>query len=499
MTALTFADWRRRAADTRIESRAFIDGAFTTASDGATFTRICPIDGKPLAEIASCGESDVDLAVAVARAAFEDRRWLGKDPKERKAVLLRLAALMREHLEELALLETLDVGKPIADSLSVDVPLAADCFQYYAEAADKLFDEVAPTGPNDLALVRREPLGVIGAIIPWNYPLIITAWKLAPALVLGNSVVLKPAEQSSLSALRLAALAREAGLPDGVLNVVTGPGEVTGRALALHRDVDMIAFTGSTAVGKLMLRYAADSNMKRVALECGGKSPLIVMDDCPDMDAAAEAVAWGVFYNQGETCHACTRLLVHRSIKDAFIEKIAAFTRSSMPLGHPLDPDTRIGALIEDTHMRRVLGHIEAGRAEGARIVMGGDAASVVEGGFYVEPTIFADATNAMHIAQEEIFGPVLTVIPFDTEAEALSIANDTIYGLAASVWTSDMNRAHRMTSRLKAGSVWVNSYDANSLATPFGGFKQSGFGRDRSLHALDKYADHKTIWTRYR
>ncbi len=490
--------WMARAAALAIEGRAFIGGAYVPALDGATFARVSPIDGKVFAHVADCGEADVDRAVRAARAAFESGVWRDVGPQRKKAVLLRFAELIRDNVEELALLETLDVGKVIANSLTVDAPFCANSIQYYAELADKLFDEVAPLGTLEVAVVLKEPLGVIGAIVPWNYPLIIGAWKIGPALVAGNSVILKPAEQSPLASLMLGRLAKEAGLPDGVINIVPGFGEKAGKPLALHPDVDMIAFTGSTEVGKLMMIYAGRSNMKRVALECGGKSPHVVMPDA-DLDAAAEAIAWGIYYNQGETCHAGSRVLAHSSIRAALVEKIAAVQRTQIPLGHPLDPSAQLGAMIDERQMNRVLGYIELGVKEGARVAHGGRRALAETGGFYVEPTILDGATNSMRIAQEEIFGPVVVVVPFETEAEAVRLANDTIFGLAAAVWTRDMNAAHRLSRAIRAGTVWVNTYDRSSLATPFGGFKQSGFGRDRSPHAIDKYIDFKTIWTRYR
>lgn len=492
----TRAYWEDMLAKIAPETRHFINGAPVASISGETFTRIRPMDGQPGVEIARGRAADVDAAVRAARVAFESGVWRHKEPLERKRIMLKWAELIRAHGEELAMLETMDVGKPVMASLTVDVRLCADGIQFYAEMIDKMYDEVAPTGPKARALVRKVPLGVIGAVTPWNYPLIIEAWKLGPAIAAGNSVVLKPAEQSSLSAIRLAGLAREAGLPDGVLNVVTGFGEETGKPLALHPDVDMIAFTGSTEVGKLIMSYAAQSNLKRVALELGGKSPIVVFADS-DLDAAASAAAWGCFYNSGETCHASTRLIVERSVQEALIEKIRAVT-GTIALAHPLEPSAAIGALIEEAHMQKVLGMIAEGEAEGARRAFGAERVLTETGGFYVSPGVFVDATNDMRIARQEIFGPVLVAIPFDSEEEALRLANDTIYGLAGAVFTRDMDRAHRMSEAIHAGTVWINTYDMSNFSTPFGGFKQSGFGRDRSVHAVDKYCDYKTIWQQF-
>ncbi|SOC43516.1 gamma-glutamyl-gamma-aminobutyraldehyde dehydrogenase [Rhizobium subbaraonis] len=489
--------WEKLLAGLRLEGRHFIDGDYRMSLSGETFTRIRPMDGRPGGVLSRGNAADIDAAVAAARAAFASGVWRHKDPGEKKKIMLRWAELIRTHGEELAMLETIDVGKPVMASLNVDVRLCADGIQYYAEMIDKMYDEIAPTGPKARALVRKVPLGVVGAITPWNYPMIIDAWKLGPAIAAGNSVVLKPAEQSSLSALRLAGLAVEAGLPAGVLNVVTGYGEETGKPLALHMDVDMIAFTGSTEVGRLIMGYAAQSNVKRVALELGGKSPLVVFEDA-DLDAAASAVAWGCFYNSGETCHASTRLIVQRSVQDRLIGKIREVSDREIALKHPLDPSAQIGALIEEAHMEKVLGMVAAGEREGARRAFGAERVLSETGGYYVSPGVFVDVSNDMSLARQEIFGPVLAAIAFDTEEEALAIANDTIFGLAGAVFTKDMDRAHRFSESLHAGTVWINTYDMSNFATPFGGFKQSGFGRDRSVHAIDKYCDYKTIWQQF-
>ena len=491
------SDWERLAAPLRPEGRAVINGTLVGAGSGLTFDKRTPIDGRVIAQVARCDAADIDAAVKAARAAFEDGRWRRTNPQERKCVLLRFAELMRQDLEHLALLETLDVGKPIQNSLEVDVPKAIECISYYGEFADKLYDEIAPTGPNDLALIRREPLGVIAAIVPWNYPLIVTSWKIGPALLAGNSVVLKPAEQSPLTAIRLGELALSAGLPPGVLNVVPGFGEQAGKPLALHPDVDMVTFTGSTEVGKLMLRYAGESNLKRVSLECGGKSPQVVLADA-DIDAAAEAIAWGIYYNAGETCNAGSRVIVHENVRERLLDAVGRVA-TGIRLGNPLDPATQMGALIDEGHMRRVLGYIDTGVAEGAQLVLGGKRVLAESGGYYVEATMLDKVRPETRVSREEIFGPVLAVTPCGSEADAIVMANNSIYGLAAAVWTTDINAAHRVASALRAGTVWVNSFDRSTIATPFGGFKQSGFGRDRSPHAIDKYTDLKTIWTAYK
>ncbi|WP_028311864.1 aldehyde dehydrogenase [Derxia gummosa] len=478
------------------DGRAFIDGKRVEAASGARFDCISPVDGSVIASVARCDAKDVDLAVAAARRAFDDRRWAGLAPAKRKQTLVRFADLMVRERDALALTETLDMGKPLKHSRSADVMGAQNCIRWYGEAIDKIYGEIAPTGDDALALVTREPVGVVAAVVPWNYPMLMTAWKIAPALAAGNSVILKPSEKSPLSALRMAELALEAGIPAGVFNVLPGYGQEAGEALALHMDIDCIGFTGSTRVGKRIVECSGRSNLKRAWTELGGKSPNIVCADVADLDAAVEASIGSIFYNQGESCNAPSRLLVEASIRDAFIEKALALVPRYEP-ADPLDMGTVMGALVDEGQLRTVMGYIEAGKAEGAALIAGGEQARIETGGYYVRPTIFAGVRNDMRIAREEIFGPVLSVIAFDDIADAVAQANDTSYGLHAAIWTRDISKAHRVARALRAGTVHVNSYDEDDITVPFGGFKQSGNGRDKSLHAFEKYMEVKTTWVR--
>ncbi|MFI7131494.1 aldehyde dehydrogenase [Nonomuraea sp. NPDC050153] len=484
-------DWAARATRVALPTGHHLDGADEPGS-GATFTVVSPRDGRALSEVADAGQSEVDRAVAAARRAFDRGPWPRLAPAERGRALLRLADLIEERRADLALTISLEMGKPIKDAYDIELRAAISTFRWYGQLADKLTDESPHTAPDALALVTREPAGVVGAVVPWNFPLTIASWKVAPALAAGCSVVLKPSERSPLSALALGRLATEAGLPPGVLNVVTGDGPAAGRALGLHPGVDVLAFTGSTAVGRHFLRYSADSNLKRVWLELGGKSPNIILPDAPDLDRAAATAAWGIFFNQGEMCTAPSRLLVHSSVAERVTEAIVARARE-LRVGDPLDPMTEMGPLAGEPHLARVLDHVGSGLAEGARLLTGGSRPALP--GSYLEPTVFDQVAPGMRLAREEIFGPVLSVLTFDDLDEAVELANATEYGLAAGLWTADLSTAHKVSRALRAGTVWVNCYEEGDLTVPFGGMKQSGNGRDKSAHALEKYTELKTTW----
>ncbi|MFE2988898.1 aldehyde dehydrogenase [Streptomyces sp. NPDC059262] len=493
MLELTHAEWLSRAKGLDLSGFHHIDGA-DEPGGGATYAAVSPRDGQVLAQVADGGVAEVDAAVAAARRAFDAGPWPRLAPADRGRALLRLADLLEERRDRLALTVSLEMGKPITDAYDIELRAAVNTFRFYGQLADKLTDESPHTAPDALALVTREPTGVVGAVVPWNFPLTIASWKVAPALAAGCTVVLKPSENSPLSALQLGRLATEAGLPPGVLNVVTGDGPTAGRAIGLHPDVDVLAFTGSTAVGRHFLHYAADSNLKRVWLELGGKSPNIILPDAPDLEKAAATAAWGIFFNQGEMCTAPSRLLVHTSVAERVTEAIVR-RAGELCVGDPLDPATEMGALVGEAHLGRVLDHIDTGTSEGARLRTGGTRTLADTGGSFLRPTVFDEVSPGMRLAREEIFGPVLSVLTFDDLDEAVALANATEYGLAAGLWTSDLSTAHQVSRALKAGTVWVNCYEEGDLTVPFGGMKQSGNGRDKSAHALEKYTELKTTW----
>ncbi|MFG2947183.1 aldehyde dehydrogenase [Streptomyces adustus] len=493
MPDITHEEWLRRAESWKVSGAHHIDGADEPGS-GATFTVVSPRDGRVLAEVADGGTAEVDAAVAAARRAFDTGPWPRLAPAERGRVLLRIADLLEERREELALTVSLEMGKPVTEAYAIELRAVIGTFRWYGQLADKLTDESPHTPQDALALVTREATGVVGAVVPWNFPLTLAGWKVAPALAAGCTVVLKPSENTPLSALLLGRIATEAGLPPGALNVVAGDGPVAGRALGLHPDVDVLAFTGSTAVGRHFLHYAADSNLKRVWLELGGKSPNIILPDAPDLAKAAATAAWGIFFNQGEMCTAPSRLLVHSSVAEQVTDAIVA-RADALRVGDPLDPATEMGALVSAGHLGRVLDHVGTGLAEGARLRAGGERTLTGTGGSYLRPTVFDRVAPGMRLSREEIFGPVLSVLTFDDLDEAVALANATEYGLAAGLWTSDLSTAHRVSRALKAGTVWVNCYEEGDLSVPFGGMKQSGNGRDKSVHALEKYTELKTTW----
>ncbi|SEF85231.1 aldehyde dehydrogenase [Marinobacterium lutimaris] len=488
---LKYEEYKAIASDLKLPSLSFVDGEFRPSVSGETFQSINPATGQVLANIASCNADDVDFAVAKAREAFDDGRWSKMHPGERKAVLLQLCKLVEENQHELAVMESLDSGKPIHDCETIDIPEFIHTLSWHAELIDKIYDQTAPVGSGAISMVVREPIGVVGAVLPWNFPLLMLAWKIAPALAAGCSMVIKPAAQTTLTALRIAELAVEAGLPKGVLNIVTGSGAGVGEPLGLHMDVDMVTFTGSTVTGRRFLRYSADSNIKKIVLELGGKNPCVVLDDAEDLDSVAEQVCAAAFWNMGENCSAGSRLIVQSGVKDELMERIKVHAKA-WTLGDPLDPSNLLGAMIDKGHFEKVASYLEVGKEEGYELVLGGETID----GTYIQPTIFDGVSNTDRMAREEIFGPVLSVITVSSYEEAIAVANDTEYGLAASVFTANGKKALRAAQAIKAGTVTVNCFGEGDITTPFGGYKQSGFGgRDNSVHAHDQYTELKTIW----
>ncbi|WBG62110.1 aldehyde dehydrogenase [Pseudomonas citronellolis] len=488
---LSKAQYAAIAAELRFPTQAFIDGSFRDAASGRTFASSNPATGERLADIAACDAEDVNLAVASARLAFEDGRWSKRSPGERKAVMQRFAQLLEDHAHELAVMESLDSGKPVRECQNIDVPETIHTLRWHAELIDKIYDSTAPVGSGAVTMVVREPIGVVGLVLPWNFPLLMLAWKIGPSLAAGCSIVVKPARETTLTALRVAELAHQAGIPAGVFNVVPGGGREAGEPIGRHPDVAMVSFTGSTETGRLFLKYAAESNLKRVVLECGGKNPAVVMNDVEDLDQVAQHVVNGAFWNMGENCSASSRLIVHADIKDALLERIGVHMRD-WKMGDPLDPDNRLGALVSKAHFEKVRSYIEQARSERLDFVYGGQT----QGDIFVEPTVVDDVEPQSRLFREEIFGPVLSVTPFTDIDGAIDLANDTVYGLAASAYTGSLRNALRLAREIRAGIVTVNCFGEGDASTPFGGYKESGFGgRDKSIWAHDQYTELKTIW----
>ena len=488
----TSINWQQRALDLKPQSQLFIDGKYDDAASGKVFENFSPSDGHLICNVASGDTEDINRAVASAKKAYDSGIWRDMNPRDKKAIMLRWAQLLGEHHEELALLEAIDTGRPIGDALSVDAPNSTRVIQWYAETIDKTYDEIAPAPRNALAMITREPLGVIGAVVPWNYPMMITSWKLGPAIAMGNSIVVKPAENSSLSALKMAELAVAAGLPAGVFNVVPGLGAEAGQALARHMDVAKIAFTGSGPTGRKMMQYAAESNMKQVSLELGGKSPQVVLNDCTDLETAASTIGWAIYYNAGQTCNAGSRIIVESGVKEELFAHLHKFLESFV-VGNQFDTNTQMAGLVSQVQRDRVNTYLDLIGQDGEKTIFGGEKTSGSD--LLIKPTLIDNVKPGSRLAQEEIFGPVLVAIDAKDEAEALQLANGTEYGLAASVWTSNVAKAHKFARKLRAGTVWVNTFDMLDVITPFGGFGASGSGRDKSLHALDAYSALKTTW----
>jgi len=484
---LTREEYGAIAADMIYPAAPFIDGKFR-AGGGKKFPTVNPATNKPVAQISGSNGKDVNLAVKKAREAFDQGRWSKMHPSDRKDVLIRLCKLITRNRRELAVMESVDSGKPISDCEQIDIPETIHCIKWHAEAIDKIYDQVAPQSDDHIAMIVREPVGVVAAVLPWNFPLLMMAWKIGPALAAGNSVIVKPAEQTSMTALRLAELASEAGLPRGVLQVLPGFGPEVGEPLGRHMDVDMVSFTGSTETGRLFLKYAAESNLKKVVLECGGKNPAIVLEDAEDLDLVAGHIVNAAFWNMGENCSANSRLIVHEEIKDALMERILLRTKY-WRTGDPLDPVNQLGALVDKEHCKKVSKYLKGGK--GVKTIVGGKA-----DGNFVQPTIHDNVKSGDKLARDEIFGPVLSVTTVSSFDEAIAEANNTEYGLAASVFTANTKRAIRAAREIKAGTVSVNCYGEGDISTPFGGYKQSGFGgRDNGIHAHDQYTELKTIW----
>ncbi|MTV38345.1 aldehyde dehydrogenase [Duganella radicis] len=488
---LTGAEYAALAETITLPTQAFVDGAFRPALSGETFETTNPATGKLLARIAACNAEDVDVAVANAKAAYEDGRWSRLSPNQRKHTLLRFADLLEQHAHELVVMESLDSGKPIRECQNTDIPEAIHTIRWHAELIDKIYEHTAPVGGNALALVVREAIGVVGLVLPWNFPLLMLAWKIGPSLAAGCSIVVKPAKETTLTALRVAELAHQAGVPAGVFNVLPGGGREVGEPLGRHRDVSMVSFTGSTTTGRLFLHYAAESNLKRVVLECGGKNPAVVLNDVKDLDSVAQHIVNGAFWNMGENCSASSRLIVHADIKCQLLERMDVHMRE-WKMGNPLDPDNRLGAMVSKAHFEKVRSYLEQADKEKLTVVYGGET----EKGIYVQPTVVDGVGPDSLLFQEEIFGPVLSVTTFNTLEEAITLANDSVYGLAASVYTDDLRNAIKLSREIRAGVVTVNCFGEGDITTPFGGYKESGFGgRDKSVWAHDQYTEIKTIW----
>ncbi|MFK0088555.1 aldehyde dehydrogenase [Pseudomonas sp. NPDC090755] len=488
---LSKAQYAAIAARLEPRTQAFIDGEFRDALSGRTFTTTNPATGQVLAEVAACDVQDVDVAVAAARQAFDDGRWQRQAPSARKKVLLRFAQLLEDNAHELAVLESLDSGKPVSECQNVDVPETIHTLRWHAELIDKIYDSTAPTGSGAVTLVVREPIGVVGLVLPWNFPLLMLAWKIGPSLAAGCSIVVKPAKETTLSALRVAELAHQAGIPAGVFNIVPGGGREAGEAIGRHMDIAMVSFTGSTDTGRLFLKYASESNLKRVVLELGGKNPAVVMNDCEDLDQVAQHVTAGAFWNMGENCSASSRLIVHKEVKDELLQLVGKHLRD-WKLGDPLDPDNRLGAMVSKAHFEKVRSYLDYAAEQQLAVVRGGET----EAGVFVQPTIIDGVARDSRLFVEEIFGPVLSVTTFSTLDEAIELANDTVYGLAASAYTGSLRNALRLSREIRAGVVTVNCFGEGDVSTPFGGYKESGFGgRDKSIWAHDQYTQIKTIW----